>query len=106
MSDYTPEHSTTSVDLLLAEATAWADQQRGNADVVADQLHTNRRIGIALGLIMAQHKVSDTQARDVLEHLARDAGMPVATVAHTIVAEQSRVALGAAVFLAPAALAS
>ena len=90
MSEHTFENTTKTGHQLLAEASAWAEQQQTRADALADQLDTNRRIGMAIGLVMAQYGLTDTQTRDVLEQLASDAGLAVGALAVDIVAEQCR----------------
>ena len=59
--------------------------RREEARTLAAGLESNREIGKAVGLLMAFHKVSDTQAFDMLRKTSQDMNIKLAEVAREVV---------------------
>ena len=59
--------------------------RREEARTLAAGLESNREIGKAIGLLMAFHKVSDTQAFDMLRKTSQDMNIKLAEVAREVV---------------------
>lgn len=87
---FSPEHET-----LIAIAGATAVQAVGLArhqekiDHLEQALHTSRRIGVALGILMASRQVSLDEAWDVLAKASQEANLKVAVLADRVIATGS-----------------
>ncbi|MEP6799279.1 MAG: GAF and ANTAR domain-containing protein [Lapillicoccus sp.] len=82
--------TTDSVDqgIILASFASVAIaavRNREQADTLARGLDSNREIGKAIGLMMAFHKISDTQAFDLLRRASQDMNIKIAEVARQVI---------------------
>lgn len=69
----------------FAGVAVTALRAREQARSLASGLQSNREIGKAVGLLMAFHKVSDTQAFEILNRTSQDMNVRLAEVAHRVV---------------------
>ncbi len=80
----------TSVDqgIILASFASVAIsavREREQAETLAKGLASNREIGKAVGLMMAFHKIPDTQAFDLLRRASQDMNLKLAEVARQVI---------------------
>ncbi|MEN0133760.1 MAG: GAF and ANTAR domain-containing protein [Rhodococcus sp. (in: high G+C Gram-positive bacteria)] len=87
--------TTTSVEqgIMLASFAAVAMaavHEHLEAETLRAGLVSNREIGKAVGLLMAFHNISETQAMEILRTTSQDMNVKLATVAREIVAHHHR----------------
>lgn len=69
----------------FASVTVTAAQHNERAETLRDGLESNREIGKAVGLLMAFHKVGDTEAFQMLRKTSQDLNIKVAEVARELI---------------------
>jgi hypothetical protein len=76
--------SFVSVAMLAAD-------ERQAANTLRDGLRSNREIGKAIGLMMAFHKISDTEAFDMLRVASQEMNIKLAEVARQVVQHHNQI---------------
>lgn len=84
---FTPEHeSVLSILGAVASATLRADRQEGRADALERALRASRRIGMAVGVLMATRRVTADDAWELLTAESMNRNIKVSSLAEHVIA--------------------
>ena len=73
---------------LAADALALVAELSDEVSQLKVALHSNRRIGMAMGLVMGQLRIADDEAFDALRRISQNTNRKLRDVAHDVITQR------------------